>query len=262
VARAGRSRTGFGAEPQARQALVLAHHDAGDDRIVELFVQDLGRLRAVAPRARKSVRRFGAHVEPLTLTEVVLRTRPDWELARLDRAAAVRPFAVVKADMLRLALGLSMAETVLMVLAEHDHDPDLYDLTLRAWTRLDDPATPVGEDLLLLFELKTLQFVGLLPDLRDFEPLPPETRAILAGGRLARRALAAAAAAAPPPRGPGARGAPGRPRRAPAAQPRVPRRGAGAAALRGVSRGPRVVYAGAPCSSHRSRGSGSPPIGP
>lgn len=174
-------RTGFGAQAEARRALVLASYDSKDDKIVQLFLEDAGRLAAVARHARKSKRRFGAHIEPLTLSEVVVRTRPDWELGRLERASTVEGFPIVKSDILRMALAMTMGEVVLMVLPEHDHDPELYALTVKAWQHLNDPRANVTEDLLLLFELRTLQFTGFLPDLDEFTPIPAEAREVLKG---------------------------------------------------------------------------------
>lgn len=160
---------------------MLASYDSRDDKIVQLFFEDIGRQGVVARYARKSRRRFGAHIEPLTLSEVVVRTRPEWELGRMDRATALEGFAVMKGDMLRMALGLTMGEVVLTVLPEQYHEPELWALTLKAWLHLNNPRATVSEDLLLLFELRTLQFTGFLPELAEFDALPVQARVILGG---------------------------------------------------------------------------------
>jgi len=198
---AGRRARGRQGPPgEAAEALVLDGVDVRDDRVVTLWVQGRGRLRAAARGGRKSARRFGAHIAPLTRAEVKLRSRPDWELGRLEWAEAREVFAVLKADLRRLALGTTMAEVILHLLPEHDDDPALYALTLRAWRSLDDPKRRPSEDLLLLFELRALALTGFLPPWDQAADLSAEARAVLTGwqdGRWAplppgaRRAVAA-----------------------------------------------------------------------
>ncbi len=166
---------------EALEALVLDSVDVRDDRVVTLLTQGRGRLRAVARGGRKSTRRFGAHVAPLTRAEIKLRTRSDWELGRLEWAEAREVFAVLKGDLRRLALGMTMAEVILHLLAEHDDDPALYDLVLRAWRALDDPKRRPSEDLLLLFELRALALTGFLPPWELAAGLSDEALAVLSG---------------------------------------------------------------------------------
>jgi DNA repair protein RecO (recombination protein O) len=170
-----------GAPPgQIAEALVLSSAESRDDRIVTLFVRDLGRVPALARGARKSTRRFGGHIDPLTLTEVTLRLRPSHDLALLERASSRHAFPVLKGDLKRLALAMTMAEVILQVVAEHDHEPALWTLTHRAWTHLDDPRRPPTRDLLALFELRVLEISGYLPDLAELPQLPKAARPVLA----------------------------------------------------------------------------------
>ena len=62
----------------------------------------------------------------------------------------------------------------MQIVPEHQHEPDLYALLLRAWRHLNDPAKPASEALLALFELRALQVSGFLPELADLPGLPPE----------------------------------------------------------------------------------------
>ena len=160
--------------------------DVREDRVVTLFVQGRGRIRAAARGGRRSIRRFGAHIAPLTRSEVKLRTRPDWELGRLEWAEAREVFALVKGDLRRLALATTMAEVILHLLAEYDDDPALYDLTLRAWRALDDPGQRPSEDLLLLFELRALNLAGFLPPWELAPGLSEQARSVLAGWQVGR----------------------------------------------------------------------------
>lgn len=158
------------------QALILDRHKVNNDVIVHALVPGQGRFSAVARHARKSRKRFGGHLESLSLAELTYRMRPDWDLARLDEAKLLHPFPVLKADLLRVALASVMAEIVLGFTRAAAADDELYALTLRALQALDDPQRDMGESLVALFELRVLQFSGFLPPLEDiFGPENPAT---------------------------------------------------------------------------------------
>ena len=145
-------------------AAMLAAHDSNDDKIVHMLTADVGRVGAVARKGRQSMRRFGAHIEPLTVSEVAVRLRPDNDLALLERAATVEAHGVMKGDLTRLSLGSVMSEVVMHLVPEHVHEPALFALLVRAWGYLNDPRRPASEDVLLLFELKALAISGLMPE--------------------------------------------------------------------------------------------------
>jgi DNA repair protein RecO (recombination protein O) len=72
-------------------ALVLRTYTLGEsDRIVVLLTRDRGKKRGVARGARRSRRRFGGALEPLTRVRVGYYEREQRDLVRLDYAEAVR----------------------------------------------------------------------------------------------------------------------------------------------------------------------------
>lgn len=71
-------------------ALVLRTYKLGEaDRIVVFLTRDRGKKRGVARGARKSVRRFGGALEPLTRVRVSYFERESRDLVRLDFADPV-----------------------------------------------------------------------------------------------------------------------------------------------------------------------------
>lgn len=191
-------------------AIVLSGADSRDDKIVRLLLETDEVIPAVvrfARRAGKSSR--GAKVQPLTTVHALLRGKPAEDLAVLEEVAVEAPHAVVKGDLLRFALASTMAEVVLVLVPDWGREEGVYALLARALAHLDDPAAKVGEELLLLFELRMLDLGGVLPPLESlaelsrssrealeawrsgrFSPLsPPDVRAV---GRFLEQALAAA----------------------------------------------------------------------
>lgn len=163
------------------EAIVLRSAESRDDRIVTLLLPDLGRIPAVAKHARRPSKRFGGHLDPLTRAEVRLALREDRPLAVLEEARGLEAFPRLRSDLLRFALGTTMVEVVLHLVADHGHEPGVYELVLRALRRLDDPEKEATEDLLLLFEVRMLALSGHLPEVPALPSLSGAARDVLAG---------------------------------------------------------------------------------
>jgi len=73
------------------EALVLRTYKLGEaDRIVVFLTRDRGKKRGVAPNARKSRKRFGAALEPLTEVRISYFEKARRELVGLNYAETVR----------------------------------------------------------------------------------------------------------------------------------------------------------------------------
>ncbi|HZT75018.1 MAG TPA: DNA repair protein RecO [Vicinamibacterales bacterium] len=83
-------------------ALVLRTYKLGElDRIVVFLTRDRGKKRGVAKNARKSRRRFGGALEPLTYGRVGYREREGRELVFLEYVEVIRsPLAATGIDAL------------------------------------------------------------------------------------------------------------------------------------------------------------------
>jgi DNA repair protein RecO len=75
----------------ATDALILRTYTLGEsDRIVVFLTRDRGKKRGVAKHARKSRRRFGAALEPMTCGRVTYRERERRDLVFLEEVAPTR----------------------------------------------------------------------------------------------------------------------------------------------------------------------------
>ena len=110
------------------EALVLRTYKLGEaDRIVVFLTRDRGKKRGVAPNARKSRKRFGAALEPLTEVRVSYFEKERRELVGLNYAEPVRsPLSAASPE----ALGYShyFAELIDEWAADADVDERLYRL--------------------------------------------------------------------------------------------------------------------------------------
>ena len=143
------------------EALVLRTYKLGEaDRIVVFLTRDRGKKRGVAPNARKSRKRFGAALEPLTEVRVSYFEKEQRDLVGLNYAEPVRsPLVAASPE----ALGYShyFAELIDEWAAEADVDERLFRLGTSA---LEALVTGVpGEALARYFECWLLRLQGVYP---------------------------------------------------------------------------------------------------
>jgi DNA repair protein RecO len=146
------------------EAIVLSSQEARADRVITLLTDEEGRFPSYAKGAMGSTRRFGAHVEPLTRSQVEISLGGSG-MPRLLSASTVEAHATLKADLLRFSLASTLCEIVLHLVPEHGREVGVYPLLKRALSHLNTPSIEATEDHLLLFELKMLALGGLLPEL-------------------------------------------------------------------------------------------------
>jgi DNA repair protein RecO (recombination protein O) len=143
------------------EALVLRTYKLGEaDRIVVFLTRDRGKKRGVAPNARKSRKRFGAALEPLTEVRISYFEKEQRDLVGVNYAEPVRsPLSAVSAE----ALGYShyFAELIDEWAADADVDERLYRLGCSALEALVS-GVPV-EALARYFECWLLRLQGVYP---------------------------------------------------------------------------------------------------
>ena len=151
---------------QQDEAFVLDTRELGEaDLIVTLFGRQHGKVRAVAPSARKSRRRFGGVLEPLTRVRASWVERAGRQLHRLDDVESVRSFAEMQSDPLCQATCAVLADVTGAFAHEEQSDPQAFRLLAAVLEALEGGARPWT--MLRYFEYWTLRVHGLLPDLES-----------------------------------------------------------------------------------------------
>lgn len=145
-------------------AIVLQRSELGEsDRIVTLLTGDEGILRAVAPGARRSKRRFVGCLELFACLEVSLSDQGPGRLARLEEAVLRDSHEAVKSDLLAIAHASYLSELILVFWGERDEAGQAQRLLGEALSRLD--AGPLSTEELRRFELQVLTLAGFEPRL-------------------------------------------------------------------------------------------------
>src|SRR5438093_12988135 len=91
--------------------MVLRSQPLGEsDRIVTFLTRSAGKVRAVAKGARRSKRRFGSNLEPLSRVRLHYFEREGSDLARIEAADLLESFYRLQEDPERGAILACMAE--------------------------------------------------------------------------------------------------------------------------------------------------------
>jgi DNA repair protein RecO (recombination protein O) len=148
----------------AADAIVLRTRPVGEsDLLVTLLTETSGKVSGSAKSARRSRRRFGGALEPMTRGKAVWTEVEGRELVRLESFEAQVSFAAVQADLAWFYLFAYLAEVADTFAREREPDPRFYRLVRAATDASDQGRTPGA--VRRWFEIWTLRLQGLLPDL-------------------------------------------------------------------------------------------------
>jgi len=131
--------------------------------IVTLYTRNAGKLRAVAPGARKPTSKNGGHLEPLNRVDLALANSRPGGMDSITQAQVIESFPLLKADLESISRGIYLAELVDGFGAEASTNPRLYSLLVEALRFLND--SPEMELALRHFEIHLLDCSGFMPEL-------------------------------------------------------------------------------------------------
>lgn len=149
--------------PKQSEALILRtypFHEA--DLLVTFFTRAEGKIRGVAKSAKRSKRRFGGALEPLTYVVAHWEEKEKQELARLDSCEVIASPLASEVTYPRVVALSYVAEVIDQLLPEREPADDIFRLALSVvrHLRADSLWMP-----LTYFDLWIVRLIGLLPDL-------------------------------------------------------------------------------------------------
>jgi DNA repair protein RecO (recombination protein O) len=147
------------------EAIVLRTYPLREsDLLVTLFTRLEGKVKGVARAAKKSKRRFGGALEPLTYVRAFYDDRERQELARLDSCEVIEsPLANEVSYPRAVALG-HVAELLDELLPDREASDAVFRLTLSVLQELRGGALWMP---LTYFELWMTRLMGFLPEFSD-----------------------------------------------------------------------------------------------
>ena len=147
------------------EAIVLRTYPLREaDLLVTLFTRLEGKVRGVARAAKKSKRRFGGALEPLTYVRVYYEDRERQELTRLDSCDVLESPLAFEVSYPRAVALAHVAELLDELLPDREANDDAFRLVLSVLggLREGDIWTPIT-----YFELWMTRLMGYLPELSE-----------------------------------------------------------------------------------------------
>ena len=136
--------------------------DRGEaDEVVIFLSRDKGWLTGVAKNSRKSRVRFGGHLEPFSVVDIVVRSRRKDTLVWIDEAHMVKGFLRIRENMELLARASYFLELSSGLLPEGQPDPNVFDLLEKILESLDK--STAGSIEFLVQEIRLLALLGYQP---------------------------------------------------------------------------------------------------
>jgi len=167
------------------EAYVLGTSELGEaDLIVTLLAEHHGRVRGVGASARKSRRRFGGALAPMTRVTASWVEREGRELHRIEAMEPVRSYASMQSDPARQAAVAVLCEITAAIVRDEQPEPATFRLLGAVLDALEGGLHPW---LAVRYaEYWTLKLHGVLPDLGQCaecgEPFSSASQRFVAGG--------------------------------------------------------------------------------
>ena len=148
------------------EAIILSSSPLGEaDKLVSFLTRASGRFRGVAPNARRSRRRFGVALEPLSYVRLWFYQREQRALVRLSQSELIEGFWDARGDYERSVALNQVAELANLLFPEREPAEKGFRLllmTLEAFKRTDSVWLP-----LTYFQLWSVRLAGWLPALEQ-----------------------------------------------------------------------------------------------
>jgi DNA repair protein RecO (recombination protein O) len=148
------------------EGLVLRNLRLGEtSRVVTVLSRELGKWSAVAKGVREPKSRFGASLEILNLSSLVVYFRPGRNLQMVSEASLEREFRGLLRASDRYHHGCAVVEFLDVVLEEEAPVPEIFDLAVRVLDLMEEAPEGRLSYLLRAFQLRVAGWLGYAPRL-------------------------------------------------------------------------------------------------
>ena len=152
--------------PVRVEALVLRNLRLGEtSRIVTVLSRELGKWSGVAKGGRDPKGRFGASLEIMSISSLVVYFRAGRDLQTISEGSLEREFRGLLSASERYHHGCAVLEFLERVLEEGSSVPEVYDLSVRVLALMEETPEARLPYLLRAFQLRTAGWLGYMPRL-------------------------------------------------------------------------------------------------
>jgi DNA repair protein RecO (recombination protein O) len=149
------------------EAVVLHAFDyLESSRIIKLLTRDFGLRSVLARGARTSRKRFGDALDLFNQGSVELDVKPGRDLDTLSSFDVIRTRGAIGSDLARFAGASALAE-MLLRFAQHDGDPELFDIASDAFDRVAGASGDAARTATIAAAWRILAALGFAPSLES-----------------------------------------------------------------------------------------------
>src|SRR5687767_7086700 len=149
------------------EAVVLHAFDyLESSRIIKLLTRDMGLRSVLARGARSSRKRFGAALDLFVHGTAELDAKPGRDLDTLSSFEVIRTRGGMGTDLERFTGASALAE-MLLRFAQHDGDPDLFDVATAAFDRIASSPGHEARTATIAAAWRLLSALGFAPSLEQ-----------------------------------------------------------------------------------------------
>lgn len=148
------------------EALILRNLRMGDtSRVVTVLSREAGRFSAVAKGVRDPKSRFGASLEILSVSSLIVYFRPGRDLQLISDGTLECEHRGLLRSSVRYHYGCAVLEVLDRLLEEESPVPEIHDLALRVLSLMEEAPEGRLSYLFRAFQLRTAGWLGYAPRL-------------------------------------------------------------------------------------------------
>jgi len=148
-------------------AIILRSMKYGEtSKIVTLYSKKYGKIKVIAKGARSAKSRFGASLEPMTHSSIIIYKKEQRELHVLSKCEMSRPFLKLEGNGDKLAVGLALVELVNLVMHDEEENLPMFALLVEALQAVDQASRNLL-NIFFAFEIRMLEIFGYGLSLHD-----------------------------------------------------------------------------------------------
>jgi len=148
------------------QCIILGHKNLKEqDKLIFLYSEDLGKIKAIAKGAQKITSKFVGHLETLNICTISLYLAPNNII--ITEVSTDENFRKTRENLEALSAALLIAEITNTILQEHQTLDNLLKLIKKTISHLSNSKKP--KLIAIAYIIKFLDKSGLLPDYKNSE---------------------------------------------------------------------------------------------
>jgi len=143
------------------RGIVIKRTNFGEaDRLLTIYTEKYGKIRAIAKGARKPTSRLGGNLEPFCLASFVIAEGRNLDI--VTEAEIIECFFALRNDLKSTNISYYLAEVIDKLTEEHQNQPAVFELLEQVLKKINS----LPDDLLVpYFEINFLSVVGYRPEL-------------------------------------------------------------------------------------------------